>query len=373
MRNIAICGRHVKDLVSSPSYISTLELNGISVSCGLIHTDDLKFDRQAPENRFNVLVKIIAFSCNYRDKSLIFKMSTKAPDQSFYVVGSDFVGEVVDMGSEVTQFHIGDRVIGNNNYPDSGVKGIRPGIPSNNASKEYQVFHQIKLIKVPSQMPDEVAAAFSIGAQTAYSMVRKLSLTEGMNILVTSAKSNTSLFTINALKKHKVNIYATTTSMRFADTLQEMGVKKLIHIDPNSPQIMADTTVNQNLPEPGFDCIVDPFFDIHLEKGIYYLVDQGRYITCGLYDQYSDLINERFEFCTVNANKILTIMMLNNLQLMGNCLGKTEDLQNAIQDYNSGNFNVLVDSVFTGNQVADFFERTYNAKDRLGKVVYRYD
>ena len=57
---------------------------------------------------------------------------------------------------------------------------------------------------------------------------------------------------------------------------------------------------------------------------------------------------------------------------MGNCLGTTEDLKNALQDYASGDLKVIIDSVFTGNQVGAFFDRTYNAPDRFGKVVYRY-
>ncbi len=374
MRNIAICGSNVKNLITSPSFVSAIEMDGVPVSCGLIHTEDIKFDNHQPENQFRVLVRKRAFSCNYRDKNLIFKTTTKAPKDRFYVVGSDFVGEVIGIGSEVTDFQIGDKVIGNNNYPNSGVEGVAAGIPTNNASTEYQVFHQAKLIKVPPKIPDEVAAAFSIGGQTAYSMVRKLNVTEGSNILVTSANSNTSLFAINALNKHKVNIYATTTSVRFEKELKEMGVKRLIQIEANSENWLADAVAEEVAKETGgFDCIIDPFFDLHLGKLIPSLVNGGRYITCGLYNQYSHLIGKEFQYRGLTASEIFGIMLNNNIQIIGNCLGKTEDLQNAIQDYASGSFNVVIDSVFSGKQVGEFFERTYNAKDRFGKVVYRYD
>lgn len=374
MRNIAICGSHVKNLISSPSFVSAIEMDGVPVFCGLIHTENIKFDRHLPENRFKVLVRKIAFSCNYRDKNFIFKTAIKAPNDRFYVVGSEFVGEVVDIGSDVTDFQIGDKVLGNNHYPNSGLEGVPGGIPSNNSSREYQVFHQIKLIKVPSQMPDEVAAAISIGGQTTYSMLRKLNITEGSNILVTSAKSNTSLFVINALKKHKVNIYALTTSMLFEKELKEIGVKRLIQIKPNSENWVADELAEEITKEiDGFDCIIDPFFDLHIVKLIPSLASGGRYITCGLHDQYSSLIGKEFQYQGLATSEIFVTMMSNNIQIIGNCLGKTEDLQNAIQDYASGSFNVVIDSVFSGKQVEEFFERTYNAKDRFGKVVYRYD
>lgn len=72
-------------------------------------------------------------------------------------------------------------------------------------------------------MPDVVAAAFSLGAQTAYSLVRKLNLASGENVLITSARSNTALFAIRALRRYSVNVYATSTSPQFVTELQGMG------------------------------------------------------------------------------------------------------------------------------------------------------
>jgi hypothetical protein len=57
---------------------------------------------------------------------------------------------------------------------------------------------------------------------------------------------------------------------------------------------------------------------------------------------------------------------------MGNCLGLTEDLEQACRDYCSGSLAVTVDSIFCNNQVGAFLERSYKATDRFGKVVYEY-
>ena len=134
-------------------------------------------------------------------------------------IGSEFVGEVAAVGADVTGLALGDRVMGDNHYIGAGDAGrdYAEGVPTNAASQEYQVFHPAKLIAVPPEMPDEVAAAFSIGAQTAYSMVRKLALPYGGHVLVTAARSNTSLFVISALKQLGVNVYATSTSRRPRD------------------------------------------------------------------------------------------------------------------------------------------------------------
>jgi len=376
MRNISICGSKLQHSLTLPNIVQAMQIDGIEVFCGLIHTEESEFDAYVPKNKFNVLVKKRAFSCNYRDKNLILKTAVHVPEERFYTVGSDFVGEVVALGTEVTEFQVGDRVIGNNSYPDSGVVGLLPGVPTNNASKEYQSFHQAKLLKIPPEISDECAAAFSIGGQTTYSMIRKLDIEPGTNVLVTAAKSNTSLFVINALKQHNVNLYATSTSRHLEQELKKMGVKQLIQVNPDDDDWLTSPDMLHIYQETGgFNYIIDPFFDLHIGKVISLFVPGfgGKYITCGLYEQYSQFTGNEFQYHGLQFSQILATMMVNNIYLIGNCLGTTKDLQQAIQDCATGRFPVVVDSVFTGNQIKDFFERTYNAKDRFGKVIYRYE
>lgn len=374
MRNVAICGNKLGALLYGDSTIKSIQMDGTNVFCGLIHTQQPIFDSKALENCFNVVVRKKAFSCNYRDKNLIFKMATKGGNSSFYVIGSEFVGEVVDVGIQVNDLKIGDKVIPNNAYPNSGVEGLLPGVPTNNASKEYQVFHQTKLIKVPQEMPDEIAAGFSIGAQTTYSMIRKLNLIQGSNILVTAAKSNTSLFAINALRQHNVNVYATTTCKSFEKELKSMGVKEVILIDSFLNNFTENETIRDIMSNiGGFDSVIDPLFDIHLGKVIDVIAKGGKYITCGLYDQYSSLIGKKNNYKIPNFTAIMASVILKNIQIIGNCIGQTEDLLNAIIDYNFGSLNVVIDSQFTGDRIDRFLERTYNAKDRFGKVIYVYN
>jgi NADPH:quinone reductase-like Zn-dependent oxidoreductase len=371
MRNLAICGDNLhlsqaKILGSSP-----IELDSIPLLAGLLETPNIDFDPDLTENRQRVLVRKIAFSCNYRDKGFMLTAAPHLRDNRYYVIGSEFVGEVVAVGREVTHLAVGDRVIGNSQYPESGVVGVVPGIPTNHGSKEYEVFHAVKLLKIPEQMPNEIAAGFSIGAQTTYSMIRKLKITPGANILVTAAKSNTSLFAIAALQKYNVNVYVTTTSIDFTEKFYGLGVKRVIPIDLNSEELISPVLVQEIKEEiPGFDCIIDPFFDLHIGRLMNTLVNSGRYITCGLYDQsaYSN-----FEYRGSTITEIMTIAMLNNIQIIGNCLGQTDDLANAIQDYMAGKLPVVVDSICSGDQISDFFTRTYHAKDRFGKVIYRYN
>lgn len=376
MRNVAICGSGVAEVLPDNKTLATVEIDGVPVLCGLIPTGEPAFKPNAPENRSRVLVRVKAFSCNYRDKALIFRTVTKGPGRAFYVLGSEFTGEVVDTGPEVTCLAIGDRVIANNHYTGGGwlATDVPEGLPTNQASREYQILHEAKLLKVPSAMPDEVAAAFSIGAQTVYSMIRKLQVAEGANVLVTAARSHTSLFAINALRKYNVNLYATTTSPQFAHELKELGVRDVIQIDPEGGSFAQHDRLQQIVKDNGpFDCVFDPFFDLYLGRVVGVMAPGGRYITCGFAEQYQDLIGQGFHRQDRALKEVVLAALLNNLQIIGNCLGLTSDLREALRDYTTESFAVTIDSVFRGDQVGAFFHRTYSDPDRFGKVVYRYD
>jgi NADPH:quinone reductase-like Zn-dependent oxidoreductase len=374
LKNFAVCGEKVKDLLPDNDSIEMIEIKGHPVTCGIIPTEAPRFDSRAPEFESLVLLKIRAFSCNYRDMNLIFNALKKGPGESFYSIGSEFVGDVLDVGSKVTSVKPGDRVIGDCFYHGGGTYPPAQGVVTNHASKEYQIVLASKVIKIPAPMPDDVAASFTIGAQTTYSMVRKLNLEPGANVLVTAAKSNTSLFAINALRAQGINVYATTTSMLHADKLQGLGLKELFLVDPSLDNFMNHEHIRDVVTETGgFDGIIDPFFDLHFAKVLDVMGPGAKYVTCGLHEQYQTIIGQSNTYPQVSLKTVLLKAMFKNLQIIGNCIGTTADLQRALDDYAAEALPVVVDSSFSGSkQTGAFLDRTYNAGDRFGKVVYQY-
>ena len=370
MRTFAIFGPKVDRDAYTRVDIQTAEIDDVPVHCGIVETEAPVFDLADAANLHKVLIRVLAFSLNYRDKNIIFKMSRKGPGDRVYVIGSEFVAQVLEVGTAVTELAPGDLVIGNNAYPLSGWDGLQPGIPSNHSSREFQILHKAKLIKVPETMPKDVAAAFSIGGQTTYSMLRRLQLFEGANVLVTSGKSNTSLFVINALRRHKVNTYVTSTSRAFESELKAMGVKELCVI-PSTMAFDKDSTIANVKKKNGFHFVIDPYWDLHLSRSIDVMAIGGKYITCGLYDQYLSLIGKPAPASQHTGHELGCVMM-KNLSIIGNCIGTTEDLLNALGDYSAGVLDVVIDSTFTDGNAAGFLHRCYSAKSRFGKVVYQY-
>ncbi len=379
MKNLVILSDNAREIMPDNSSIETITIETVPVVFGLLETRGSDFDPRSLENKHRVLVKKKAFSCNYRDIAMIlafnakFENAKKDNKLAYSYFGSEFCGEVIDVGPEVKTLKPGDRVIGDNSYPFIDVNDALPGIPSNAASKAYDIFHYAKLAKIPSNMPDDVAAAFSIGGQTVYGMIRRLNIQEGNNVLITAAKSNTSMFAINALRKSKAIVYALSTSGKFEDKLRELGVRQIFQIDPHAESLLSNPDINEAFKKTGgFHQVIDPFMDLYFKKSMEVLRDFGSYISCGIYDQFSNFTGKT-PHKGPDWQTGLIAGFLKNLNILGNCLGLSQDLQQAIDDYASGSLNVIIDSMHSGNQAGNFIERTYNAKDRFGKVVYKYD
>ena len=235
MRQVCILGRNRPFSDCLPGSAGEMELDGVPVRYGLIETPDPSFDPDDPANADMVLLRVRAFSCNYRDRALILRMATTTLDRNYYVIGSDFVAEVVASGRNVVDLEPGDRVIANNAFPDSGAANVLPGVASNHSSKEYLVLHRTKLMRIPDTMHDSVAAGFGIGAQTTYGMVRRIAPQPGERVLVTAPRSNTSLFALAALRTRGVQVYGLARSTASRDRLMAAGMSDVLALDPVDP------------------------------------------------------------------------------------------------------------------------------------------
>jgi NADPH:quinone reductase-like Zn-dependent oxidoreductase len=356
-----------KDLIKcSNSFI----LDNVKLNVGVIEEKNTKL-LDSDKYSQSVLVKKKAFSCSYRDKQLIFYTHKKivesglSNDIFFSHIGSEFVGEVVQLGKEVRNLKLGDKVIPNVSYPSHKL-GHFGGIPTNGASKRLEVFHCNNLLKVPSDIPDTILAAFPTSSFTAYSMVRKV-LEPNAKVLVTAAKSNTSLAVINALKSREVEIYVISSNNSFKKELLELGVRNMFCFDFENGEF-ENSFLDFVKEIGGFDVIIDPFFDVYFSNLANMLANGGKYITCGLLDQSGIMISQK----RISLNELFVQLMVKNISISGNCLGSEWDGIHALNELKSGKYQVLVDSVYGFGEEHLFFQRTFNSRNRFGKVVYEY-
>lgn len=370
MRNVAILE------ASAAGNVDRIVIDGLPVTCGIVETSPPAFDPEAPADRRRVLVRKRAFSCNYRDKTLISLMAARPPGPrsvgGFYVVGSEFAAEVMAIGASVTSLRVGDRVMGDGAWPDSGVDGVAPGVPTNHASREQEIFHEAKLVRVPSSMPDPVAAAFSIGAQTSYSMIRRGRIRPGARVLVLSAGSNTSLFLLSALRGRGAIVHAVSTSHRVADRVARFGAEELHIATADDRSLLEVDSLRRVVERTGeFDCILDPFYDLHIGRAIGMVAPGGAYVYCGLQEQFSAVGRPR-RGVRGGADDVFFEALVRGADIVANCLGSHSDLHRAIRDFEDGTFEVPLDACVSDAGAGAFLDRTFSAPDRHGKVVYCY-
>lgn len=351
----------------------TLSIDGFELGAAIHAKSRVTWDPDAPANARAVLVRVRAFSCNYRDKAFI-DLARQYPANRFFAIGSEFCATVEAVGPQVTELAVGDRVFGENSYvtPAPDPQGVMPGIPTNQASTEYMVLPARKLMRVPASMSDVEAACFSLNAQTAYSMCNKVGAGPGKNVLVTAATSGTSLFSIAALRALGATVYAATTSPDKVDALYAMGAHEVILRDRETPFHKDETLARTALAIDGFDAAIDPFFDLHAQVCLGMLKPLGRYVTCGLAAQ-TEGTGALDKSVQRNADHLLLAAMMKNLVIIGNCLGTVDDLARAAADYTAGRFRPPVDRVYGGTDAAAFLHRTFVDRARLGKVAFAYD
>ncbi|GGY98833.1 zinc-binding alcohol dehydrogenase family protein [Pseudoduganella plicata] len=343
-------------------------LHGSAVHFALVERPDTAFDEAGPAHAGDVLVRVHAFSCNYREKGRLLQAARRA-EGGYLVLGSEFAGTVLKVGSAVEDLRPGDRVFG-----DGAVDATlaHPGLSTQRASQELQVLPRAKLMRFPAEMSFAQAAAFGVGAQTAYSMVRRLRPARGAHIAVTAATSNTSLFVIGALVARGHTVHALTTSAAAVPQLRALGVRDCCVLTRSEA---ADPLLQAYLAAQGiekFDAVVDPFMDIYLRKLVRHLRRDGSYITCGVYQQFSEEAPDGFIDQGLPLAEVFSLIVRKNISLIGNNLGTTGDLAEALADHCAGRLPIPLDTVTGPDGLADFVQRTWLASGRHGKVVFEY-
>lgn len=349
-----------EEIEQKDKYLITID--DLQIPLAFVEGNRPHFDGAEEQFLNAVLVKKSSFSLNYRDLGIIEMAWNRLKDleaATYYPIGSDFAGYVVEVGKNVTSLKEGDLVIGDCFYPEFK-EGTVPGIPSNHSSREFEVYHERKLLKVPSHITDVEAGTMSIGTQTAASMVRKGAIKKGNNVLVTSITSNTAFFLLNNLWDKDCTVYGLSYSGENIENVKNHFpfIKDVFSIKEN------------NIPQDlFFDVVLDAFSDTYLVYLVERLNTNARYLTCGIFNQSSQ---KMMEVKPTNLSALIASLMMRNVSLIGNCLGSTADLKEGLKNYEKN--KMVIDTIYNDqDNLSDFIAKSYNVKnDKFGKVVYQY-
>jgi NADPH:quinone reductase-like Zn-dependent oxidoreductase len=176
-------------------------------------------EKPVPENG-EVLIRIHATTVNRTDCATIraipffARIITGLFKPKKQIPGTEFAGEIVAVGKNVSSLKAGDKVFG---FDDQGAE----------SHAQYITIKEEKAITIPDNISYEQAAASSEGAHYAYNFINKVDLQKGQNILVNGATGAIGSAAVQLLKYFEVNVTAVCATKNI-ELVKSLGADKVI-------------------------------------------------------------------------------------------------------------------------------------------------
>ncbi|KAI8941901.1 hypothetical protein NX059_000015 [Plenodomus lindquistii] len=120
----------------------------------------------------DVIIKIKAVSLNYREHAMLIGTYPVPNVLEHGIPASDAAGEVVAVGSDVTKWRKGDRVVPNANQgefpPDDDGNSVGLGNTADGVLREYAVYHEKHLLHLSDNLSWEEGSTLACAGLTAW-------------------------------------------------------------------------------------------------------------------------------------------------------------------------------------------------------------
>lgn len=179
------------------------------------------------------------------------------------ILGLEFAGKVAEIGENVKNFKIGDRVF---------------GITAGGAQAEFIISDQSLLVKIPNNLSFTEAAAIPEAFITAHDAIFTLGkLKKGETLLIHAVGSGVGLAALQLANSNDIRVLGTSRTVEKLERCQEFGLDKAILANETLIE-----TIRQKNDGNGVDVILDlvgaKYFQANLES----LNSKGRLILVGL-------------------------------------------------------------------------------------------
>jgi NADPH:quinone reductase-like Zn-dependent oxidoreductase len=167
-----------------------------------------------------VFIKVYATTVNRTDcanltaKPFIMRFVLGLFKPKKIIVGTDFAGEVVSIGENITSLNIGDRVFG---FNDTGSE----------SQAEYLTTSEENVYSIPKNIEYKYAAASLEGAHYAYSFFHKVNIKSGQRILINGATGGIGSALLQFVRQFDVKISATCNTKNIA-LIRTLGADVII-------------------------------------------------------------------------------------------------------------------------------------------------
>jgi len=223
-------------------------------------------EKPIPKDK-EVLIKVYATTVNRTDCAILtaqpfimrFVLGLFKPRK--IILGTDFAGEVVSIGKNVTSFKVNDKVFG---FTDTGSE----------SQAEYITSVEEHLFPIPENINYKQAVASLEGAHYAYTFIHKVSIQSGQKILINGATGGIGSALLQFVKQYDVKITATCNTQNI-QLIKSLGADKIYDYTKE------DFTSDKEKYDFIFDAVGKSTFGkckaLLKEKGVYISSELGPY------------------------------------------------------------------------------------------------
>jgi len=320
---------------------------------------------QPRPKRDGVVVDVKAASVNHIDLFLRRGLpGLKIPLP--HIPGCDAAGVVSEVGEDVTNVSVGDRVLmnpsvscGHCEFCDRGDASLCStytliGETTDGTFCEKIAIPSVNAIPIADSMSFEEAASIPLVFLTAWRMlVSRGRVSAGEDVLILGASAGVGVAAIQIAKTVGARVLAAASTDEKLELCRELGADVLI----NYAQEDFVKRVRKETDKRGADVVVDYIGRDTWVNSLKSLVGGGRLLTCGAttgYDPQEDLRH----------------VFYRQLEIIGSTMGGLNDLIKPLRLIESGRMRAVVGATFDLKDTADA-QRLMEERRSLGKIVVR--
>jgi NADPH:quinone reductase-like Zn-dependent oxidoreductase len=274
---------------------------------------------------------------------------------------SDGVGEVVEVGQDVTRFKVGDRVATIfaqkwlDGEPTRAKLASTLGGPLDGTLTEYMALHEDGVVAVGSHLSDEEAACLPCAGVTAWNAIVSHGKLKAGDTILLQGTGGVSIFALQFAKLFGARVIITSSSEEKLARAKALGADETINYKTNPNW---DKQARELTGGLGVDHVVEVGGASTFEKALRSVRFAGHISVIGVLSGSA-------------SNVSLIPMLMQNLRVQGIIVGSRETFEDMNRAVNFNKMKPVVDKVFSFGETKDAFNMMASGS-HFGKICIKF-
>ncbi|WP_214845913.1 MULTISPECIES: zinc-binding dehydrogenase [unclassified Exiguobacterium] len=216
----------------------------------------------AETGHYDLRVRVTGTSLNPLDTKMFFGHVAATPTTG--ILQGDVTGEIIEIGSSVTTFSVGDHVIA-----FGGGLGERSGA----LGEEMLVPESMAVLK-PAALRSEIAGCLPVIGLTAMEALKERAMVQhGMRLYVVGGTGGVGHLVVQLAKHYGCDVTASAANDEKANWLEGHGIQVHRYRDETSEALL------ERVAPDGFDVVIDTVGGDHLQESFVLAKERGKIIS----------------------------------------------------------------------------------------------